>query len=348
MGRVCSVPLSGRVEDNWPVEGKTISRGIYLSCGDSAKTLLTSKSIDLVVTDPPFFDNVHYSELADFFHAWQQIGRPVAESTRNRAEVQDSDASSFARKLCDVFSECHRILKDDGLLVFTYHHSRDEGWASLADAVLGAGFYVVNSQPVKAEMSGATPKSQAKEPIQFDIVIVCRKRDMTKVPEPVIPRDAIESARAKLERLQNTGFSISRNDRKIIFYGQLLTTLSSTSDVTRLAEFVESELSRPLAKKTRAKPKIRSTVVIRCDLTPSQGRCSMKRGSKRKSRAARTKHPFVHAAPPLRNQLQELESRSIYQIFAPPFGKSGCNGCTRPRWRGQKARFEGLTMDLGR
>ena len=39
----------------------------------------------------------------------------------------------------------------------------------MAKAILGAGFLVVNSQPVKAEMSVATPKSQAKEPIQFDI-----------------------------------------------------------------------------------------------------------------------------------------------------------------------------------
>ena len=45
----------------------------YLSCGDSARTDLPDKSVHLVITDPPFFDNVHYSELADFFHAWQEI-----------------------------------------------------------------------------------------------------------------------------------------------------------------------------------------------------------------------------------------------------------------------------------
>ena len=49
------------------------NEAIYLSCGDSASTGLPPRSIDLIVTDPPFFDNVHYSELADFFHAWQQL-----------------------------------------------------------------------------------------------------------------------------------------------------------------------------------------------------------------------------------------------------------------------------------
>ncbi len=102
-------------------------------------------------------------------------------------------------------SECHRILKDDGLLVFTYHHSRDEGWTALADAVLGAGFAVVNSQPVKAEMSVATPKSQAKEPIQLDIIIVCRKESAAEGERPAVTQ-AMESARAKLGRLQSAGF----------------------------------------------------------------------------------------------------------------------------------------------
>ena len=99
-----------------------------------------------------------------------------------------------------VFRECHRILKDDGLLVFTYHHSRDEGWTALAEAVLGAGFTVVNSQPVKAEMSVATPKSQAKEPIQLDIIIVCRKETVAGSVRPRRPGDGIRQGKARAAR----------------------------------------------------------------------------------------------------------------------------------------------------
>ena len=126
---------------NGRMTARFYERGIYLSCGDSASTGLPPRSIDLIVTDPPFFDNVHYSELADFFHAWQQLRQPtdVSTTTRSLAEVQDSDADSFAEKLQGVFRECGRILKDDGLLVFTYHHSRDEGWTALAEAILGRG-----------------------------------------------------------------------------------------------------------------------------------------------------------------------------------------------------------------
>src|SRR3990172_1861132 len=95
-GVVCALPFSGNVQSCWPAQGGFAKRGIYISSGDSAETGLPDNSIDLVVTDPPFFDNVHYSELADFFFAWQQMGSEVngngRESTRNPGELQDSDA----------------------------------------------------------------------------------------------------------------------------------------------------------------------------------------------------------------------------------------------------------------
>lgn len=244
--RVCSSAFTGQIESQWPAEGTLKPRGVYLSCGDSSDTGLPSACIDFVVTDPPFFDNVHYSELADFFFAWQQKDhqslRPNDSTTRHSAEVQDTDADRFASKLQAVFRECHRVLKDEGLLVFSYHHSRSEGWSSLASAILEAGFVVVNSQPVKAEMSVGTPKSQANEPIQFDIVIVCRKREAV-TPEPTVSKtDAVASAHIKLHRLQAAGFTLSLNDRRIVLYGQLLPLLRCASEFEQLLGNVESEL----------------------------------------------------------------------------------------------------------
>src|SRR5260370_42656482 len=98
-GKVCSPPFTGKIH-NWPKDGKLDPCGIFLSCGDSAETGLPGQSIDLIVTDPPFFDNVHYSELADFFHAWQQLGNAgLPKSTRHPGEVQDKNPSLFAAKL---------------------------------------------------------------------------------------------------------------------------------------------------------------------------------------------------------------------------------------------------------
>lgn len=244
-GRVCSPPFSGEVQTGWPDTNLSLDRKIYLSRGDSSESNLPSKSIDLIVTDPPFFDNVNYSELADFFYAWQQlvprgfIGG--CTSTRSSDEVQDSDAVDFSEKLQAVFSECGRVLKDDGLLVFTYHHSRDEGWLAVANAILNAGFSVVNAHPVKSEMSVATPKSQASEPIQLDMVIVCRKRDGSAKGQS--PESALMKAQEKIARLESAGFKLSQNDKKIIMYGQLLATLQDPNKVFMLPALVEQEIT---------------------------------------------------------------------------------------------------------
>jgi putative DNA methylase len=244
-GKVCSSPFTGKVEDEWPNDIISLTRKTYLSCGDSSVSKLPSESIDLVVTDPPFFDNVHYSELADFFYAWQRLVPRgfinKKETTRSTDEVQDSDPIDFANKLQAVFQECNRVLKDDGLLVFTYHHSRDEGWRSVANAVLNAGFSVVNAHPVKSEMSGATPKSQASEPIQLDIVIVCRKGEVQTKKQS--PKTALDIAQGKISRLESSGFSLSKNDKKVIIYGQLLASLQSAKEIALLPAFVEQELT---------------------------------------------------------------------------------------------------------
>jgi putative DNA methylase len=201
---------------------------IYLACGDSAGSGLADKSIDLVITDPPFFDNVHYSELADFFYAWQKlIPRGFIKegsTTRAEGEVQDANADDFAKKLGNVFKECHRVLKDDGLLVFSYHHSREEGWRSVAEAILQGGFSVVNAHPVKAEMSGSTPISQSNDPIQLDTLIVCKKAAFAN-SVIIQPQDVLDIAYTKIERLKENGFKLSRGDEKTVLYGQALTLL---------------------------------------------------------------------------------------------------------------------------
>lgn len=230
--RLSSVPFSGYVNDSWPTQGNFEPRGIYLSRGSSDETGLPDRSVDFIVTDPPFFDNVHYSELADFFYAWQNLyprgfldGAPT---TRHPREVQDTNADRFAAKLRTVFTECCRVLQDDGILAFTYHHSRIGGWTSLIEAIFGAGFSVINTHPVKAEMSVATPKSQAREPIQLDVILVCRKKERD-ARAPLEPAEALDNAtkraHQKLIRLASLGLNLSRSDRRITIISQFISAL---------------------------------------------------------------------------------------------------------------------------
>ena len=208
-------------------------RRVYLSCGDSSATDLPDSSVDAVLTDPPFFDNVHYSQLADFFHVWQRHildpdGARLKDTTRSEREVQTADADDFSDRLCSVLQEACRVLKDDGVLAFTYHHSRPEGWRCVLNALMDAGFGVTATHPIKAEMSVAMPKHQAKEPIDLDIIVVCRKRSQLR---PVSGNDDLWYSIAprvteQVLRLIDAGRSLSRNDVRIIVMAQLLRELS--------------------------------------------------------------------------------------------------------------------------
>ena len=228
-----SPAISAHIADHFPQTGQP-RETVYLSCGSSISIDLPDGGVDLVVTDPPFFDNVHYSELADFFYVWQKMyfDEPCSaadSTTRHIEEVQDGDVASFASKLGRVFTECYRVLRDDGLLVFSYHHSRQEGWYAVADAVLGSGFTFVQAQPVKSEMAGAMPKSQAKSPIDLDVLLVCRKAAFD-VRAHVDSNQAFGSAKyaanQKIQRFNSLGRFLSHNDIRIVFLSQLLVELS--------------------------------------------------------------------------------------------------------------------------
>jgi adenine-specific DNA methylase len=220
---------------------------VYLSCGDSGETDLPDRSVDVVLTDPPFFDNVHYSQLADFFHVWQRhiLGEDdtrVADTTRSEREVQNARAEDFTDRLASVWQETHRVLKDDGLLAFTYHHSRPEGWRCVLQALMQAGLGITATHPIKAEMSVAMPKQQAKEPIDLDIIVVCRKRAGLETHRwngdlwgTVAP-----PAQEQVNRLRAVGRKLSRNDVRVIVTAQLLRQLSRSPTLDSALHLLDS------------------------------------------------------------------------------------------------------------
>lgn len=198
----------------------------YLSTGDSSHIDLPDNSVDLIVTDPPFFDNVHYSQLADFFFYWlnQMLGFSSTTTTRHRREVQDTDSTLFTEKLTSVFTECDRVLCENGLLVFTYHHSRHEGWTAVHRAIRRSGFVCTQAYPIKAEMSVSTPLQQAKSPIHLDLILVCRRG--LGHTEAESEYDAVVSALHQAERqvssLKGAGIQVSLGDAKVVLMGRFL------------------------------------------------------------------------------------------------------------------------------
>ena len=233
---------------------------LYVSCGDSAATDLPDGCVDLIVTDPPFFDNVHYSQLADFFYAWQRVilddsPSHQAHTTRSKSEVQNSDVEAFTDRLTRVFRESGRVLKDDGLLVFTYHHSRWEGWRSVLNAITGAGFQITACHPVKAEMSVAAPKRQAKSPIDFDVIMVCRKsrRETTGAgnKDGLVLTHAFDRAGAQVARLRASGWKLSRNDIGVVVMAQVVAEISrqaARESAEQMIDQIQNSIERAVSR----------------------------------------------------------------------------------------------------
>ena len=162
--------------NSWPTSGSTRDK-VYLHTGDSSCTDLPDKSVDLVVTDPPYMDNVHYSELADFFHTWLReivphSSYPRAQSTtRHASEVQSASPDGFRKAIASVWQECARVLRPDGLLAFTFHQARLAGWVAVVQALAEARFVITAVQPVKGEMTTSVTKRQrAIQPGRRDCV----------------------------------------------------------------------------------------------------------------------------------------------------------------------------------
>jgi putative DNA methylase len=159
-----------------------------------------SESIDLVITDPPFGNNIQYSELADFFYVWlrkallerypdqfagELTPKAVEVVTNPVREKQDPDGF-YKRLLTASWLEVFRILKCGGLLAFTFHHSEDEPWAAVLESLFEAGFYLEAAYPIRSDETkgeGAKPGTFGSQLIEYDIIHVCRKR--TEDPKPV-------------------------------------------------------------------------------------------------------------------------------------------------------------------
>jgi len=167
-------------------ELKQINHAALLRC-DTAENLsfIPDKSVDFIITDPPYFDNIQYSELADFFYVWLRLGlkdlypwfNPEFSSSPNEIvqnEKMGKTIEFFSEGLTKVFTQCHHFLKDDGLLVFTFHHNKLWAWESIGKTLLDSGFYISATPIVRSE--GKSGFHSSKGNIRYDCILVCRKR----------------------------------------------------------------------------------------------------------------------------------------------------------------------------
>jgi putative DNA methylase len=225
-------PISGKIIQNYTK--MTENQSVLLLCGSSEQLRIPDNSVDLVVTDPPYYGNVMYSELSNFFYVWLRIVLqnrydhfsqtlvPWREEViENRA--QNKGKAEFIEGLTKILTETSRVLKDDGLLVFTFHHRKAEAWEALLQAVLASGFFIKAIHPVRSEMRASTHLYDM-ENIVYDVILVCRKRggEHKSVSWQSVKDDITETTLTAIAHLVESGESLGRLDAYVVGLGKCL------------------------------------------------------------------------------------------------------------------------------
>lgn len=189
-------------------ELKKTPHSALLLCGDSAHLpTIPDGSVDLIITDPPYFDSIHYSELSNFFYVWlrELVPHPYF-STENVPTQQEAIVNEGMSKgeqeyqdlLAAVFKECARVLKTEGKLIFTFHHTKWRAWWAVLRALSSSGFQVTDSFPVMSEYK-VNPHIRDKQTLDMDLVLVCQKpTTLTAMPLPA-PTEILSRALQELD-----------------------------------------------------------------------------------------------------------------------------------------------------
>lgn len=204
-------------------------------------------SVDLVCFDPPYYDNVQYGELSDFYYVWQKRGlRDVFPSLFSRRHVNKKDEAvanpardgsaanakaAYERMMSEIFSECRRVLSDDGVMTLMFTHKKQEAWETLTKSLIESGWVITACMPVESE-SGYSTHQMNMASAASTIFITCRKR----VDEDAEPaawqgiggtgvaariRTAVRDGLAEFDRL-----NLSPVDEMIASFGRALQVLS--------------------------------------------------------------------------------------------------------------------------
>ncbi|MGQ4808531.1 hypothetical protein NKDENANG_01914 [Candidatus Entotheonellaceae bacterium PAL068K] len=160
-----------------------------------------------MVTDPPYYDAIAYSDLMDFFYVWLRRtlhglspdmdaafrqptspkwdadlndGELIDDKSRHRGNAAKSRAV-YEEGMARAFQACHKSLRADGRLVVVFAHKHPEAWETLVSALIRSGFVVDGSWPIQTEMPNRT-LALTSAALASSVWLVCKKRPETARP----------------------------------------------------------------------------------------------------------------------------------------------------------------------
>jgi putative DNA methylase len=202
-----------------------LPRPATLSRGSATDLDLKEASFDAVITDPPYYDSLSYSNLSDAFYIWLKRSlsgvypehfasvltpkRTEAIKATYRHSGDDKKASRFYEDIMTAsLGQAHRILKPGGAIAIVYAHKTTLGWATLVDALRSSRFTISEAWPLATEATGGRKKKD-KAMLASSIFLVARKREETAVGnfEEHVRPELEEIVKERVETLWDMGIS---------------------------------------------------------------------------------------------------------------------------------------------
>ena len=228
---------------------------------------------DAVFTDPPYYDNVPYSFLSDFFYVWlkRSIGdlypelfmTPLTPKSKEIVAYSHNEGGFEAGKryfeemLKKSFQEMARILKPNGIATIVYTHKSTSGWETLINSLLESGLVVTASWPIDTEMKKRM-RAQESAALASSIYFVCRKMDRLETGWLNEVKEEIKKhIHDKLDRLWEEGISgadyfVSAIGSSIEIFGKYKKVLDYEGNpigADRLLEYVREIVTEYAVKK---------------------------------------------------------------------------------------------------
>ncbi len=216
-------------------------------------------SFDAVVTDPPYYDNIYYAALADFFYSWKRIplrrifpddfGPPltsagdeiVCSTFRDGANAH----SRYIQILAAALREAKRVLRPDGRLALVFGHASLSGWVALIEAYQSAGLSVSAVEPLGIERK-QRPRAIRSNAVNTCIVFVSRKDAALQTP--------LESLAATLQTIAEDNLAESliqlgwpEKDAAMARFARSVAALINCPEVSGLRQYlkaISTELSQ--------------------------------------------------------------------------------------------------------
>ncbi|MBW2345769.1 MAG: DUF1156 domain-containing protein [Deltaproteobacteria bacterium] len=171
----------------------TVDQKGILSRGTSTSLPWPKCYFDAIITDPPYYDNITYSNLSDFFYVWlkRTVGQLYPEhfassATPKKKEIiaafyrhggdKAKSREAYEKMMAQAFAETNRVLKPGGHLVVVYAHKTTLGWSTLVDALRQAGFNVTEAWPLSTEQKQRLLAMNTAA-LASSIFLVARKRE---------------------------------------------------------------------------------------------------------------------------------------------------------------------------